>query len=123
MTHMFTAVHAGSPSPIDELGEVFDLAGYLIVRPSDTFYVRVTGDSMKDSGIFDGDILVVDRGVEPQPWDIVVADIGDGAYTVKLFGRDRSQLRLVPSNPDFQPINITPTTRICGVARFAIHRL
>lgn len=123
MTHMFSAIHAGSPSPIDEMGEVFDLAGHLISNPSDTFYVRVTGNSMIESGVFDGDILVVDRAIEPQPSNIVVADIGDGHYTVKKFQRDHGRLRLVPASPDHQPIEITRETKLCGVARFIIHRL
>lgn len=120
---LFSAVSAGNPHPTDERGELFDLAGHLIQNPGDTFYVKVAGNSMNESGIFDGDILVVDRAVEPRPQDVVVADAGDGQYTVKQFKRERDRLRLVPSNPAYQPIDITEETRVCGVARFTIHRL
>src|ERR1051325_4443825 len=71
-TALYTSVCAGSPSPIDD-SEAFDLAAHLITHPCDTFYVRVSGDSMINAGIFDGDILVVDRAVEPHASDIVVA--------------------------------------------------
>lgn len=118
---LYDSLCAGAPSPISD-GEAFDLANHLIQHPYDTFYVRVSGDSMTGSGIFDGDLLIVDRKAEPHHSSIVVAQVGDG-FTVKQFQHDERHLRLVPTNPDHLPIEISEDTRIYGVATFAIHRL
>lgn len=120
-TALYSSVYAGYPLPVDN-GEVFDLADHLIRHPHDTFYVKVSGDSMTEAGISDGDILIVDRSVEPQTSNIVVANVGDG-FTVKRFSREQGRLRLVPANPLYQPIDIGEDARICGVAIFAIHPL
>lgn len=118
---LYSSVCAGSPFPVDD-GEIFDLAAHLVRNPQDTFYVKVSGDSMTGVGISDGDILVVDRKAEPHLSDIVVAQV-DGGFTVKRFNREKGRLRLVPANPDYSPIEIDEDTRICGVAQFSIHRL
>jgi len=120
-TALYMSACAGSPSPIDE-SEAFDLAAHLITHPYDTFYVRVSGDSMINAGIFDGDILVVDRAIEPRTSDIVVAQTGEG-FTVKRFKNNHGMLRLVPENPNYSPIEVDQNARICGVAKFTIHRL
>lgn len=114
---------ANTPEPADSMGEMFDLAGLLVIHPFETFYVRVSGDSLVESGIFDGDILVVDRAIEPRPQDIVVADTGNGSYMVRQFTKEYGRPSLVSVNSDHHPNNPTPKTKICGVARFAIHRL
>jgi DNA polymerase V len=119
---ILNAAHAGAPQPADETSELFDLAGHLIEHPNDTFYVRVAGDSMNECGIFDGDILIVDRSLGPQPSDIVIARIGED-YTVKKFRRRDGRLRLVPSNPTYPMLEISDETQVCGVVRFAIHRV
>lgn len=121
MSTLFSSVCAGSPSSIDN-GEIFDLADHLIQHPSDTFYVTVRGSSMDGSGISEGDILVVDRSLEPHQSDIVVARTPDG-FTVKRFAQEQGRLRLVPANPDYKTIEIDEDARVCGVATFAIRRL
>lgn len=121
MTTLFSSVSAGSPFPIDD-GEVFDLAAYLIKHPYSTFFVTVRGDSMTEAGINEGDVLVVDRALEPRLSDVVVARTADG-FTVKRFAREQGRLRLVPANPDYNPVEIDDDARICGVATFAIKRL
>jgi DNA polymerase V len=118
---LFSSVCAGSPSPVDS-GELFDLAQYLILHPYDTFYVRVSGDSMIGVGINDGDVLIIDRTIEAKPSDIVVARTNDG-FTVKRFAQEQGRLRLVPANPESNSVEIDEDTRICGVATFAIRRL
>jgi len=120
-TALYSSVSAGSPLPIDD-GRVFDLANHLISHPLSTFCVRVSGDSMKDAGIFDGDIVIVDRSLTPRPSDIVLAQVGDG-FTVKRFEHSSAGLRLVPANPDFKPKPTPEETQICGVATFCIHPL
>lgn len=118
---LYQSVCAGSPTPVED-GEAFDLASHLIRRPQDTSYIRVSGNSMQDAGVFDGDILIVDKSLEPHPSDIVIAQI-DGGFTVKRFQRENGRLRLVPANPNYSPIDINEDARICGVARFSIHPL
>ena len=117
---LYSYVYAGSPAPAEDGGELFDLATHLIRRPKETMFVKVCGDSMIGAGINDGDILIVDRKAQPRPSDIVVALTEDG-YTVKRF--EPEHLRLVPANPNYEPIPVTENTRICGVATFTIHRL
>ena len=76
-------VEAGFPSPADDHIEgKLDLNEHLVRRPAATFFVRASGQSMRDAGIFDGDLLIIDRGVTPQPDDIVIA-ILEGDLTVK----------------------------------------
>ena len=75
---------------------------------------------MQDAGVFDGDILIVDKSIEPQPSDIVIARV-DGGFTVKKFQRDQGRLRLVPANSNYSPIDINEDVRICGVVTFSIH--
>lgn len=118
---LYESVYAGSPSPVDD-GKAFDLASHLIRHPKDTFYVRVSGDSMRDVGVNDGDILIVDKSIEPHPSDVVVARV-NGGFTVKRFQKEHGRLRLVPANPDYKPIEIDEDARICGVVRFSIHSI
>lgn len=120
-TALFNSAYAGSPVPTDD-SEALDLAAHLIRHPYDTFYVRVSGDSMKEAGVFDGDILVVDRAAEARPSDIVVAQTDNG-FTVKRLSRECGHLRLVSANPGYAPVEVNEGTRICGVATFAIHKL
>ena len=76
-------IHAGFPSPAqDYMGESIDLNRELVRHPATTFYARAVGDSMKGCGIDDGDLLVIDKSIEPREGDIVVAFI-DGEFTLK----------------------------------------
>ena len=76
-------VSAGFPSPADDHTEnKLDLNEYLIKKPAATFFARVEGESMKDSGIFDGDLLIVDRSLYPKDNDIIIAVI-QGELTLK----------------------------------------
>jgi len=119
---LYAYAYAGTPFPAEDDGELFDLAQHLIRRPKDTMFVKVSGSSMVEKGINDGDILIVDRKAEPRPDNVVVALTEDG-YTVKTYEREHGHLKLVPASPNHAPIEITENTRICGVATFAIHRL
>ena len=74
-------IRAGFPSPAqDSLTESIDLNRELVRHPATTFYARAVGDSMKDCGIDDGDLLVIDKAIDPQEGDIVVAYIDGGVY-------------------------------------------
>lgn len=100
------SVVAGFPSPAEQyLEPPLDLNELLVKRPAATFFVRVSGDSMRDEGIRDGDLLVVDRSLRPANGDVVIAAV-DGEFTVKTFHRDREGIRLEPANPAFPTIRL-----------------
>jgi DNA polymerase V len=99
-------VAAGFPSPADDhLDRDLDLHELLIQHLASTFYVRLSGDSMQGAGLYDGDILVVDRSLEPKHHDIVIAVL-DGELTVKRLYRQGNLVQLRPANPRFPIITI-----------------
>ena len=101
-----TSVSAGFPSPAESYIEGhLDLNRYLIKHPVATFYVRVSGDSMAGAGIQPGSILVVDRAVEADDGDIVIARIGD-ELCVKRLRLRRGRIWLMPENEKHQPIEV-----------------
>jgi DNA polymerase V len=119
------SVSAGLPTPAEDYIEGrLDLNRHLIKHPAATFFVRVAGDSMIDAGIHPGDILVVDRSVEPQDGRVVIA-IVDGELTVKRIARRGDALLLLPDNPAYQPLEIKPETEfeVWGVVTSVIHHL
>jgi DNA polymerase V len=118
-----TPVSAGFPSPAEDyIEETLDLNQLLIKHPAATFFVRVAGESMIGAGIHDGDILVVDRSIEPAHNKIVVAAI-DGNFTVKRLRIKNGEVFLIPENKDFSPILVNPENGvfIWGVVRHVIH--
>ncbi len=116
-------VPAGFPSPGDDyIDQTLDL-NELVKHPSDTYLVKVEGDSMINAGIYDGDILVVDRAIEADNNKVVVANL-DGELTVKRLSIKGTSVLLMPDNPKYDPIEIRPLSdfRIMGVVTFVIHR-
>lgn len=98
-------VSAGFPSPAqDYVEQRLDLNQLCIKHPASTFFVRVEGHSMIEAGIFEGDILVFDRSIKPEHGDIVIASVY-GETTVKELHLTPN-LRLMPRNPAYQPIDI-----------------
>lgn len=119
------SVSAGFPSPADDYIEnKLDLNDFLIKNPSATFFVRVTGDSMINAGIYSGDILVVDRSIEPKEGNVVIAVI-DGELLVKRLRHSNNKLYLYPENPTFTPIEVTSQMNfeVWGVVTNVIHSL
>jgi len=119
------SVPAGFPSPAEDYAEGrLDLNDYLVEHEAATFYVRVKGHSMSGAGILDGDIIAVDRALEPRHGDIVLAVI-DGELTVKELHRDAETIRLLPRNPDFAPIELKPGQEltIWGVVKGVVRKL
>lgn len=99
-------VAAGFPSPADDhLERPLDLNEHLVRHPAATYFVRVEGDSMDGAGICPGDILVVDRSLEPKSGAIVVAVV-NGELTVKRLEIRGRRIRLVPENPAYPPLDI-----------------
>ncbi len=100
-------LRAGFPSPADDFLEVkIDFNKEYIKNKDATFYARVKGNSMKGAGIFDGDVLVIDRSLEPQNDKIAVCVI-DGEFTVKRIKKEKGIIWLIPENEEFQPIQVT----------------
>jgi DNA polymerase V len=117
------SVSAGFPSPADDYMEAkLDLNDLLIKNPAATFFVRVTGDSMVNAGIYSGDILVVDRSLDPKDASIVIAVI-NGELTVKRLSYNNGRVYLVPENSYYKPILITDEMNfeVWGVVRSVIH--
>lgn len=102
------SIKAGFPSPADDhLDKSLDINRFLVTHPEATFFLRVSGDSMIDKGIFPGDILVVDRSIIPQNEDIVIAAINN-ELTVKSFFKKNNKVSLVPANRAYKEIKISP---------------
>lgn len=118
-------IKAGFPSPADDYThDSIDFNRDLIRNPDATFYGRVDGDSMIDAGICDGDIAVIDRSVEAQNGDVVVAFVNN-EFTIKyldLSHKEDGYIELKPANPDFQPIRIDDSDRfeVWGVVVWTI---
>lgn len=121
-----TAVPAGFPSPAqDYQASTIDLNDVLIKDRAATYLLRVTGSSMIDAGIADGDEILVDRSLTPAEGSIVVAAI-DGEFTIKRFHIDQAgQGWLMPENPAYSPIPIPPESDfiIFGVVTRCLHRV
>ncbi|HIJ56193.1 MAG TPA: translesion error-prone DNA polymerase V autoproteolytic subunit [Deltaproteobacteria bacterium] len=118
-------VAAGFPSPAEDYLEgKLDLNKYLIKHPAATFFVRVTGDSMIAAGIHPGDILIVDRSIEPADKKVVIAVI-EGELTVKRIRRLKGKILLMPENENYKPlqINAEMNFEIWGVVTNVIHPL
>jgi len=97
-------VCAGFPSPAEDLGaRRIDLTQVLVTHPQATFLLRAQGHSMVEAGIFDGDILVVDRALTPRHNHVVVAVV-DGDFTVKRLHSQGGRIRLRAANPTFPDI-------------------
>lgn len=120
-----SGVSAGFPSPADDhLEPPLDLNRALIRNPAATFFARVDGDSMKDDCINDGDLLVVDKSVEPYDGCVAVCFL-DGEFTLKRVRIDGEKIVLMPANKRYKPIEISrgDDFSIWGVAAFSIQKL
>jgi DNA polymerase V len=117
-------VQAGFPSPADDyIEKPLDLNTYLISDPTSTFFVKVTGDSMKGDCICDGNILIVDKSKEAINGSIVIAVV-DGEFTVKrLKIINKKELILIPSNDKYDIIKMREDSHIWGVVTTVISKV
>lgn len=119
---MLGYVEAGFPTAAEEeLADTVDLEKFLVRTREKTFLLTVSGDSMRDEGIRDGDLILVERTLDAKDGDIVVAFI-DGGYTVKFLRKKGGKAHLEPANPDY-PLIIPredEELRICAVVRAVI---
>ena len=117
-------IRAGFPSPAqDYLEHAIDLNQELIKHPASTFYGRVIGDSMRDEGIEEGDILIIDKSLELLDDDLAVCFI-DGEFTVKRVRLEPDAAWLVPSNPNYPLIKVTKENEfiVWGIVTYTIKK-
>ena len=118
------AISAGFPSPAEEYIELaIDLNKELIKHPAATFYARVKGSSMIDAGIADGDLLIIDKALEPKDGDIAVCFL-DGEFTLKRLALKEDGIYLMPANAEFKPIRITEENDflVWGMLAYIVHK-
>jgi DNA polymerase V len=116
-------IPAGFPSPAEDyLDKKLDLNNYLIKNPAATFFIRVKGNSMVNAGIRTGDLLIVDRSLEPKDKKIVIACL-NGEFTIKRIQKVGEKLYLAPENDSFTPIEIKEEMdfEIWGIVTSVIH--
>ncbi len=117
---------AGFPSPAENyVEEKLNLNSYLIKNKESSFFVRVSGDSMINVGIFDNDILIVDRSLDPKRQSIVIVSI-DGELVIKKLMKDESKNYYLKSENSNYPnikLNSNRDTIIWGVVTYVIHSL
>ncbi len=119
------SIKAGFPSPANDYIESdLDFNKYLITNKPATYAVRAQGDSMVNSGIFPGDIMIIDRSITAKPNDIIIASI-DKEFTVKRLIKRGSDFFLSPENPVYSEIKVSGREdfQIWGVVTFVIHCL
>ena len=115
-------IQAGFPSPAqDYINEYIDLNREIVRHPASTFFGKVSGDSMIEEGIEQGDLLVIDRSIEPENGDLAVCCL-DGEFTLKRIRLVPGAVWLIPSNESYDPILVTPDRRfeVWGVVTHTI---
>jgi DNA polymerase V len=118
-------VAAGFPSPADDYMErTLDLNEHVIKHPSATYFVRASGDSMTGAGIFDGDLLIVDRSLEPAHGRVAIVEM-DGQLTVKRLFKLKGRFRLQSENVNYPPIDLQEENEVVvwGVVTHVLHNL
>tara|TARA_Y100000768_G_scaffold368189_1_gene331924 strand:+ start:420 stop:851 length:432 start_codon:yes stop_codon:yes gene_type:complete len=118
-------ISAGFPSPADDFKEVrISLDKELIKNKEATFYARVSGDSMVGAGLDDGDLLVIDRSLNPENGKIAVCFI-DGDFTVKRIKKEKGKFYLIPENKKYKAIELNEDNEliIWGVVEYVIKKV
>ena len=113
------------PSPADDFKELrISIDREVVKNEEATFYARVSGESMQGAGLDDGDLLVIDRSLEPQDNKIAVCFI-DGEFTVKRLKVEENCVYLMPENPKYQPIKVTEDNEliIWGVVTYVVKKV
>lgn len=115
-------IKAGFPSPATDFeGTQISLDKVLVKNFEATFYAKADGDSMTGAGIDDGDIMVIDRSIEPTDGKIAVCCI-DGEFTVKRIKIKKDGIYLLPENKSFQPIKVTEDNKLLvwGIVTYVV---
>lgn len=117
-------VKAGFPSPADEIREKLDIVRLLVHHPASTFFFRISGTSMTDAALDDGDLVVVDRSLELRNNCIAVCYV-DGEFTVKRVLKENNSVTLLPANSRYAPIKLTEENSfmIWGIVTYVIKKV
>ena len=118
-------ISAGFPSPADDFKEIrISLDKELVKNEEATFYARVSGDSMQGAGLENGDLLIIDRSIEPSNNKIAVCFV-DGEFTVKRIKIESKKVYLIPENKKYSPIEINEENEliIWGIVTYVIKKL
>lgn len=118
-------ISAGFPSPADDyIDKSLDLNEFLIKNPSATFFVKVSGDSMINAGIFHNDILIVDRSLELTNNKIIIANL-NGELTIKRYKEIQNKKYLAPENPNYDYVEISEHNpfELWGIVIYVIHKV
>ena len=118
-------ISAGFPSPADDFKETrISLDRELVKNKEATFYARVSGDSMIGAGLDDGDLLVIDRSLNPENGKIAVCLV-DGEFTVKRIKKEKNKLYLMAENKKYKPIELKEENEliIWGVVEYVIKKV
>ena len=115
-------IQAGWPSPAEEeLVDTLSFDEYLIKHPEQTFVVKVSGDSMIDASIHEGDLILVERGRQPKHRDIVIAQV-DNEWTMKYYEKTGKEVRLIAANKKYPPIYPKTELTIGGVVTAVVRK-
>ena len=118
-------VHAGFPSPADDhLENKLDLNKALVKNPATTFFARVKGESMNGEGVEDGDMLIIDKSLDPYENCLAVCFL-EGEFTLKRVKLDGDNISLIPSNPKFKTIRVSRDNDfyIWGIVKYLIKKM
>ena len=118
-------ISAGFPSPADDFKEVrISLDNELVKNKEATFYAKVSGDSMVGAGLDDGDLLVIDRSLNPENGKIAICFI-DRDFTVKRIIKKGGELYLKPENKNYKKITIKEDDQliIWGIVTYVIKKI
>jgi len=118
-------ISAGFPSPADDFKEVrISLDKELVKNTESTFYARVSGDSMENAGLSDGDLLVIDRSLRPENKKIAVCYL-EGEFTVKRIIKKKGRIYLKPENKNYKEIEIKDGDELLvwGIVTYVIKSL
>jgi DNA polymerase V len=118
-------ISAGFPSPADDFKEMrISLDRELVKNKEATFYARVDGDSMIGAGLEDGDLLIIDKSLDPENGRIAICLI-DGDFTVKRIKKEKNKLYLMPENKKYKPIELKEESElvIWGIVEYVIKKV
>lgn len=115
-------VQAGFPSPAEEeLIDTLSLDDYLIDKPDASFLLQVSGDSMIDAGIHEGDMVIIERGLKPKNGDVVLACV-DNDWTLKTYRKTKDGVELVPANQKYPIIRPREELTLGGIVKAVIRK-
>lgn len=125
ITFTESLIKAGFPSPAEDHSDLkLDLNKELIKNPSSTFFAKVSGQSMIEDGVDDGDFLIIDKAIAPFEGSLAVCYL-DGEFTLKRVKIEKDAIFLVPANPSFKTIKVTKENdfMVWGVVRYLIKKM